>query len=596
MEVEKDKNFAEMLAEDIKRVGKVKENGDLVLTGIKDEVKIGCVRTKEEVDKATNDFILRDRPGETIVTLADGTKAIIKQNKLQSFEKKIISFFDKRDLAEQLLRIQPLHFDEAKNWWIWLHDEYKWALTDEVNILNLVNHISSANTINSTEKTEIIEALRQESRKVKPKPIPDTWLQFRDILYDIKTGTKQTANSGYFITNPIPYELNKDSYELTPTLDRIFEEWVGKAHVKTLYEIISFCLLPSYPIHRLFCFIGAGMNGKSCFLRLLEKFIGGGNVCTTELDTLLNSRFEVTRLHKKLVCIMGETNFAELNKTSLIKKLTGGDMIGFEYKNKNPFEDYNYAKILIATNNLPETTDKTIGFYRRWLIIDFPNQFSEETDILASVPEEEYTCLALKCCSILLDLLKDRKFTNEGSVEERMKRYEDKSNPLDKFIKDNIVVDPNEYITKYDFENKFKSWLKENRFREMSEVTIGKSMKERGFEQGRKTINYFDKERGFEMSKQVFVWFGVKWSSYQNTKKVEKVDEVEQSPVRDTHVKLTEGIPTISPISTKMPQNAPESPDFTENQPILVEKITGQLKNDLDERAQFEKKMESFGF
>jgi len=37
---------------------------------------------------------------------------------------------------------------------------------------------------------------------------------------------------------------------------------------------------------------------KSKFLELLRKFIGEPNICSTELDTLLTSRFEVTRLHK----------------------------------------------------------------------------------------------------------------------------------------------------------------------------------------------------------------------------------------------------------------------------------------------------------
>jgi len=52
------------------------------------------------------------------------------------------------------------------------------------------------------------------------------------------------------------------------------------------------------------------------------------NVCSTELDSLISSRFEVTRLHKKLVCLMGETNFGEIRKTSILKKLTGKDIIG----------------------------------------------------------------------------------------------------------------------------------------------------------------------------------------------------------------------------------------------------------------------------
>jgi putative DNA primase/helicase len=200
--------------------------------------------------------------------------------------------------------------------------------------------------------------------------------------------------------------------------------------------------------------------------------------------------------------MMGETNFSEMNKTSTLKKLSGGDLIGYEYKNKDPFEDKNYAKVLIATNNLPTTTDKTIGFYRRWMIIDFPNQFSEARDILGDIPEEEYNALASKCCIILKELLEKRAFDNEGSVEERMKRYEDKSNPLEKFVKENVEENINGQIWKWEFEEKLNSWCKDNRFRELSDVAIGKKMKE---------LNVGQQTFTAENGKQWRAWVGIKW-------------------------------------------------------------------------------------
>ena len=207
---------------------------------------------------------------------------------------------------------------------------------------------------------------------------------------------------------------------------------------------------------------------------------------------------------------MGETNFNEINKTSILKKLSGGDLIGFEYKNKDHFEDKNYAKIIIATNNLPTTTDKTVGFYRRWLIIDFPNQFSEQKNILDDIPDEEYKSLALKSSIILKDLLKKRKFHNEGSIEERMKRYEDHSNPLEKFCKENVVEDYECFIWKWEFEKNLNDWCKANRFREISNVAIGKKMKELHIEQAEKAAG------GFNEGKRWRAWVGIKWKDGGN--------------------------------------------------------------------------------
>lgn len=425
-------------------------------------------------------------------------------------KKAVTQYYGKEDLANKLFQARPFFYDKSKLWWLWNLDKKCWELVDETDILICVkNNVESVVTITSKERTEILEAMRQVGREYKPSPCKSSWLQFRDRIYDISDGTEFEATPKYFVTNPIPYQLHPLKHFLTPAMDKIFEEWVGKDNIQTLYEILAYSLLPDYPLHRIFCFIGGGMNGKSKFLDLLRRFVGHDNCCSTELDTLLNSRFEVTRLHKKLVCQMGETNFNEMSKTSILKKLSGGDLIGFEYKNKNPFEEHNYAKILIATNNLPATTDKTIGFYRRWIIIDFPNQFSEKKDILADIPEEEYECLAVKCTMILNDILKNREFTNEGSVEERMERYEEKSNPLNKFLKEFCETDdPNEYATKNNFALKLNGWLKNNGHREMGTVTITQIMKTLGFENGVKRIEWnYD---GESKSKTARVWFGVR--------------------------------------------------------------------------------------
>jgi putative DNA primase/helicase len=196
-----------------------------------------------------------------------------------------------------------------------------------------------------------------------------------------------------------------------------------------------------------------------------------------------------------------------MNKTSMLKKLSGGDLIGFEYKGKDPFDDINYAKLIIATNNLPATTDKTMGFYRRWMIIDFPNQFSEAKDILKDIPEEEYSYLGLKCCILLKELLEKRGFDNEGSIEDRMKKYEEKSNFLDKFIKEFTEEGLDDYITCADLYKKFSAWCKENRHREMSETSVGMHMKKMGYEQERKRFEWMNDGKGG----QARVWIGLKW-------------------------------------------------------------------------------------
>ena len=467
--------------------------------------------SKENYEKWKNIGFLDGKDGkcrisfETWERYGKENEKEIGVNPKENLKQKVIGGFNKKDIAQSIIDTQPCFYDTTKNWWLWDCKEFMWMLVDETDILNAVDDNAIVNTINSKEKGEIIEALKQVSRKNKPIDIKKSWIQFKDTIFDIKSGESFMASPKYFITNPIPQTLTEKTD--TPNMDRIFEEWVGKKNIQQLYEILAYSLIPDYPIHRIFCFIGSGLNGKSCFLNLLRKFIGTKNCCSTELDTLISSRFEVTRLHKKLVCQMGETDFGEMRKTSLLKKLSGDDLIGFEYKGKNPFEEKNYAKIMIATNNLPATTDKTIGFYRRWMIIDFLNTFSEKKDILSEIPDEEYCCLASKCCKILKVLLEKREFTNEGSIDDRKKKYEDKSNFLEQFLKEYTDNDAVDYISKADFYKKFIGWCKENRHREMAENTVGLTMKKLGIESSRKYVDWLFDGKGGQMR----VWSCIKW-------------------------------------------------------------------------------------
>ena len=450
-------------------------------------------------------------------------------DKINSKKKSLAIMVDKMLQAEEMYKERPFFYDKTGSFWFWDTTRKCYERVDETELLNEI-YMAGNNTIKNHEKTEVINALKQYGRMRIPKPAPKSWINFKNGIVDIKEHNYERlkeATPNYFITHQIPHnfgkaedinlsdeELIERSYD-TPIIDELFSSWVKPSEVTMMLEIIAYCLYTDYPIHRLFCFCGSGLNGKSTYLNLIKNYIGEDNCTSVELDEMIENRFTVTKLHKKLVCTMGETNFAEISKTSKLKKLTGQDMVGFEYKNKTPFDDVNYAKIIIATNNLPPTTDKTIGFYRRWLIIDFNNTFTEEEDVLLRIKEEEYERLGLRLVSILRDLLKVRAFTNEGTIEDRMKKFEEHSNYFEKFFTEFIDEEPDGNISKKIFREKFTDWCKENRHRIMSDVTISKNMKDRGIETKQFVMYWVDKQfnsQGYETDKpKYWGWVGIKW-------------------------------------------------------------------------------------
>ena len=406
-----------------------------------------------------------------------------KKNQIKKcIEPFVIEGMSIKDVVERFLEQQPFYYSKEKMWWLWKFEECKWVLTDEVDLMNALDDIWKENTLQPYLKSQYIEALKRRGRRNEPSPAKETWVQFKEKIIDTETGEEFKANPEYFITNPIPWKVG--NIEDTQTIDRIFEEWVGEKWVPTLYEICSYCVLSSYPLGLCFCLNGTGLNGKTSFERLIKKFIGGSNVTSSKLNLLLSSRFESSSLYRKSVCLMGETNFSVLKDTDVFKQLTGQDLMRFEFKGKDIITGLNYAKLIIATNRLPESYDKTDGFYRRWLIIDFPNQFSEKKDIIVEIPDEEFENLARKSIKILKELLARGEFTNQGSVSERLRRYEERSNPLNTFIED--YCEEENYADNFrepfwKFYQEFIAFSETRNFRQQSKNEVGKSLRKRGF-------------------------------------------------------------------------------------------------------------------
>jgi P4 family phage/plasmid primase-like protien len=403
---------------------------------------------------------------------------------------------------------QPLYYDESKLWWIWDHLKRIWIQTDETNILNIARKsLQLIGDATVRRHTHLVEALRQVGRDNKPEELEKEWIQFGSELYNINTQERKQSDPQYFSTNTVPWELGDTTH--TPKLDELFKSWVGEEHISTLKEVLAYCMYRDYPIHIVTFLNGGGRNGKSTYFRVMKKLIGEDNIASTDLERLTqNVRFETFNLYKKLVAVMGETNFAILNRTSIIKSLSGQDTIPYEPKGKVAFTGENYAKLVIASNSLPTSDDTSEGWYRRWLIIDFPNEFPEGKDILADVPDSEYNALARTCAELLPHLLSRGAFTNQGSIEERKQRYIAVSNPLSIFLDTHTNRDFDGHVRYTDLYIRYVQWLADRKQRKVTRKEFGRVLEDEGLEVRRTTV----KDEFGELEKGTFV-FGIKYKT-----------------------------------------------------------------------------------
>ena len=401
--------------------------------------------------------------------------------------------------ASKFIETQPLFYDKAGIWWMWNFKKFCYEMTDDVDILNGICGAMNLDTTNSKVKAEILNGLKQIGRQKTPMPPEKTWVQYKDKIVDVKTGEKFESSPKYFITNPIPWSIGES--EETPTMDGLFREWVvmedvqDESYIKTLYEHIAYSTLQDQFLQRLFAYTGSGSNGKGCFLKLVKQFLGEDNIGTTELKLLATKQFESSALYKKQAVFMTEVDAYDMQNTNLLKKLTGEDDIRYEFKGKTPFKEKSGTTSFIASNSLPVTPDKSIAFYRRWSIVDFPHIFKVGKDVVGEIPDVEFNNLANKCVRICKELYVSMSITNEGSVEDRMKRYEARSNPLMRFIEEHCEESPEAHSIFNGFYIKFCEYLKENRLRLMTKRGVSKGLKDEGFQvKGRRTRDSNDEE------------------------------------------------------------------------------------------------------
>ena len=232
-------------------------------------------------------------------------------------------------------------------------------------------------------------------------------------------------------------EVDYDPEAICPNFLKFLSEIVKEDDIPVIQEMFGWTLWKEYKPQKAFILLGSGANGKSTLLNALVRLLGKKNVSAIELAEL-DQRFMGIELQGKLANICTEIKSKKLSNATLFKKLTGDDLTKGERKNKNPVYFRNFAKLLFSANKLPESPDFSNAFYRRWIILEFPNNF-KGSEININLLDEITTESELKgilnwAIQGLQRLLENKKFSVDESSEELAEKWERLSSPVEWFL------------------------------------------------------------------------------------------------------------------------------------------------------------------
>ena len=326
--------------------------------------------------------------------------------------------------------------------------------------------------------SEVIDYIKA-STYVKRREEPPNLIPLKNGVLDLDKMELKPHSPEYMFFNKLPVKYDPNAK--CPNVDKFHREITGsKDDVQILEEVAGFCLYRDYFIAKALMLVGGGSNGKSTWLNLIKTFLGLENVSSRGLQELEENRFAKADLHHKLANIYADLPDKALHRTGTFKMLTGRDPLTAERKFQNSFQFVNYAKLLFSCNKVPEVYDDTDAFFRRWIIIVFPNQFvgdNADPNILEKLTtEEELSGFLNKALKGLKRLLERGRFSHSKTTDEIREDYIRKSSPIGAFIIDYLEVDSDAFIEKKELYAEFAEYCRERNIPPVVQDTFYKNL------------------------------------------------------------------------------------------------------------------------
>ena len=189
---------------------------------------------------------------------------------------------------------------------------------------------------------------------------------------------------------------------------------------QNLIEVAASCIYRGREIQQAAFLCGSGGNGKSTYLKVLERFVGPRNYAAIKLQQL-GGRFNLAPLVGKTAIIGDETTRGTVSSDALstFRSLTSKDEIMVEHKLRDLYGYHSYAGLVFAVNSFPRFEEIGDAELDRIFCIPFNVRFRgtqlEDPGIVAALDTENARSFLLNLCIAALPVMvRQRGYTKTG--------------------------------------------------------------------------------------------------------------------------------------------------------------------------------------
>ena len=293
---------------------------------------------------------------------------------------------------------------------------------------------------------------------------------------------------------------------------RFLETTLDKDDIPIMQQAFGLFLSPhAREVEKVFLFKGSGSNGKSVMFDIMESLIDKRYISGVGLGDF-GQEFIISMMEGKHANIVRDDDF-ERSIHKHFKSIATGEEVAVNRKNKDHVRLAFNLTMFFGLNGLPNSKDKSFGFFRRPIIIQFDNTFGTEKEV------EEGKAKYVKNPTISKDIIEnelDMVFNwayeglqivknNNWSIEpskksiEEMEQYREEADTVYSFYKNYVTeMTDNKVMAKKLYED-YRDFCKDNYIETpVTMTTFGKQMKSFGLEQKRGSQGKAARSRFFQ--------------------------------------------------------------------------------------------------
>jgi putative DNA primase/helicase len=321
---------------------------------------------------------------------------------------------------------------------------------------------------------------------IECEPVKDL-ISFRNGLYDWQAGVLRPHTPAIPSTVQLPVFWAPDA--ACPAFDKFLTEVLHPDDIQRVWELVGYLMMSGNPLQVAVMLTGTGGNGKGTFLRTMRALLGSDNCSSVALHALTNPnrRFDTAQLYGRLANIAGDIPATFIEDTSMLKAITGEDVISAEHKGKAHFEFTSWAVPVFSANKIPPAADTTVGWLRRWQVVDFPNpqEWVRGFEETIRTPAE-LAGVAVKGVAALRELMTRNAFLVTPSAKAAAEEFRRASNHIVEFIEE-CVTDlrgtdrADEHQPRTPLNKHYENWALGNRHRPLNTPNFYDRIEKEGF-------------------------------------------------------------------------------------------------------------------